>query len=128
MAPNQPADACTPLDLFARQQAVRVYSSVALVCVVLVLVAFVGFYALLYRRTDAARRPSTSLKREIENLCNGRFDGDGGVDDGDDDGDEFGDEFDDGIDNADAFDRRTPPSYFSETYGDPSKDWPDYRR
>lgn len=54
--------ACTVLDVFADQQAVEMLSWVTLVFVILVVVAFTGFYALTYWRTDGRacrdRRPT----------------------------------------------------------------------
>lgn len=73
MSPNQESNECAPLESSVGQQEIRLFSLIALIGIVLLLITFIGFYALLYRRTDAIRRPSASLKYEMQIPCNSRY-------------------------------------------------------
>lgn len=78
----------TVLDVFADQQAVKMLSWVTLVFIILVVVVFTGFYALMYRRTDDSyeeracrdRRSRKSRKcshRRTSSACADKSPGDG---------------------------------------------------
>ncbi|VVC25836.1 Hypothetical protein CINCED_3A008997 [Cinara cedri] len=85
MVPNPCRDVCSPLEIYAGQQAVRLFISLALVGIITLLIAFITFYAFLYKRTDVNRRQSSvSLKYDMDKLCSLSFDY--CVDEDDDDG------------------------------------------